>query len=232
MSRGQLALSAASAITASAIALGAGGCGDASEPSSTAATETRSSTTSRAQSAAPDTADVLGVTIASTTAGKPGAVVQSVSPDNKSQLKPGDVIVACNRARVTSVDDLVQAMGTPKLGRQFTLTVVRGSNRLTLAEVQSPTAYLGANVKDTTGNVKGAEVVAVLPDSPAASTELEPGDVITAVDGADVESGNDLLQAMGTNSPGDRIDITVYRGPHRLDMTATLTSRPAPSSGG
>ena len=223
---------AASAMTASAIALAADGCGDSSDPSSTAATETRSSTTSQAQSVAPDTAEVLGVTIAPTTAGKPGAVVQSVPPDNKSQLKVGDVIVACNGMRVRSVEELLRAMGAPKLGKQFTVKVIRGSNRFTLTEVSSPTAYLGANVKDATGSVNGAEVVSVLPNSPAASTELERGDVITAVDGAQVESGDDLLQAIGTDSPGDRIAVTVHRGARELDMTTTLASRPIPNSGG
>lgn len=217
-------------MAASVIALGIGGCGDSSGPTSTAATDAQSSTTTHAQSPR-DAADFFGATLTSTTAGEPGAVVQSVQPDSKSRLKPGDVIIACNGARVASSDDLARAVSTPKVGEQFTVRVVRGSDRFTLTEVQSPTAYLGASVKEATGGVKGAEVDAIAANGPAAATDLQPGDVITAVDAAPVKGVDDLLQAIGAHGPGDTIKITVSRGSRQLEMTATLATRPAPGSG-
>ncbi len=41
------------------------------------------------------------------------------------------------------------------MGEQFKIKVVRGSDRFTLVEVQSPTAYLGADVRDATGAAMG-----------------------------------------------------------------------------
>jgi S1-C subfamily serine protease len=137
-------------MTVSVIALGVDGCGDSSEPASTAATQ--------AQSPTPDAADFLGATLTSTTAGEPGAVVQSVPPDNKSRLKPGDVIIAFNGTPVASSEDVIRALGPPKMGARFTIRIVRGSHRFTLTEVQSPTAYLGANVKDAPQGANGAVV--------------------------------------------------------------------------
>ena len=158
-------------------------------------------------------------------------VVQSVQPDSKSRLKRGDVIVAFNGTPVASSDELIRAIGTPKVGEQFTIKVVRGSHRFTLTEVQSPSAYLGANVKDATGDVKGAAVVSVAANSPAAATGLQRGDVITAVDDTSVGSVDDLLQAIGTDAPGDTIRISVSRGSRELEMTATLAARPPPGAG-
>jgi putative serine protease PepD len=227
----RLSFSVASAMTASVVVLAVGGCGDSSGPASTEATEAESSTTTQAQGSPPGTADFFGATIASTTAGKPGAVVQSVQPDSKSQLKTGDVIIACNGTRVTSSGDLIEAIGTPKVGEQFTLRVIRGSHGFTLTEVQSPTAYLGAGVKDASGSVKGAEVVTVAANSPAAAAHLQPGDVITAADDAPVRSVSDLLQAIGPHASGDTISLAVSRGSRELTVGAMLTTRPAPDAG-
>jgi S1-C subfamily serine protease len=226
----RLTVPLASVATASVLALGAAGCGDQSDQTSTAPTQAQSSTTTQANSPPPDAADFLGATLTSTTAGKPGAVVQEVQPDSKSRLKPGDVIIAFNGTPVTSADDLVRAIGTPKVGDQFTIKVVRGSHRFTLTEVQSPTAYLGANVKEATGHVKGALVDAVAPNSPAATADLRPGDVITAMDDARVGDVDDLLQTIGANEPGATVTIKVSRGSRQLDVTATLAERPTPDA--
>jgi S1-C subfamily serine protease len=227
--------SLASVLTASMIAVGVGGCGDSSDdPTSTATApveSTTTTTTTPAQGSPPDAADFLGATLASATAGEPGVVVQSVEPDSKTRLKTGDVIVAFNGRAVASPDELTRAIGTPEVGGRFTIRVVRGSHRFTLTEVQSPTAYLGASVKDAAGSPKGAEVVAVAPDSPAADVGLRRGDVITAVDDAPVRTVADLLQAIGTNGPGDSVKISVTRGSRQLEVTPTLASRPTLGAG-
>jgi S1-C subfamily serine protease len=220
----------ASVMVVSVMALGVAGCGDASEPTSTAATP-QGSTTTQAKRSTPGAADFFGATLASTTAGEPGVVVQSVQPQSKSRLKAGDVIIAFNGTPVKGSDDLIRAIGTPKVGEQFTIRVVRGSHRFTLTEVQSPTAYLGANVKDGTGSVKGAVVDSIAANSPAAKADLRPGDVIIAADDTPVGSVDDLLQIIGTHGPGDPIIISVSRGSRELDTTATLATRPTPGAG-
>jgi S1-C subfamily serine protease len=209
-----------------AVAFGAGGCGGDAEPTSTASSQ--APTTPEALNRDFDAADFLGATLTSATAGEPGAVVQAVEPESKSQLKRGDVIVALNGSPVAGAGELVRRIGSPKVGEQFTIKVVRGSRRFTLTEVQSPSAYLGAEVRDTTGEEEGAAVVSVAPNSPASATGLRRGDVITAVDDASVDSADGLIDAISTHRPGDTVTITATRDSRDLEMTVTLADRPPP----
>lgn len=217
-------VSVASAATASALALGFAGCGDSGEGSTSNSTET--STTTEAQRPPVDASDLLGATLTAATAGEAGVVVQSIQPTTKTVLRRGDVIVALNGTPVASPDELVAAIGTPRLGRNLTLRVVRGSRRITLTEVPSPTAYLGANVRDSRGADHGAVVVSVAKDSPATASGIRRGDLITAVGNAPVGGVDDLLHAIATQSPGDTVTITVSRGSRKLEVTATLADRP------
>ena len=216
--------SLASMLAASMIAVGVGGCGGSSDdPTSTATAPVESSTTTTpAQGSPPDAADYLGATLTSATAGEPGVVVQSVEPDSKSRLKRGDVIVAFNGTAVASPGGLSKAIGTPEVGGQVTIRVVRGSHRITLTEVQSPTAYLGANVKDTTGSPKGAEVVAIAPESPAAHVAIRRGDVITELDGAAVNDSNAFRNHIASTAPGTEVTLTVLRDNREQKIRATL----------
>jgi S1-C subfamily serine protease len=208
------------------------GCGGGSESSSTATTGASSTTSSTTTTAGDQTTDFLGASLTAATAGEPGVVVLELQPDTASRLKPGDVIVACNGEPVANPDQLIGCAGKPEIGGQFTIRVVRGSHRFTLAEVQSPTAYLGAEVKDPTGGDKGAVVVSVAPSSPAAEADLQKDDLITAIDDAPVSNVKTLLQAIGPHAPGDEVTVGFARGSQALDVTATLASRPDPGAGG
>ena len=222
----------ASMITALAIALAVARCGDTSEPPSTAETQTQGSTTTQEESPVVDATAALGVTLTSATAGEPGVVVQAVEPDSTSRLRPGDVIIACNGIPVASPDELIRAIGTPDVGDEFRIRVVRGSERFTLAEVQTPTAYLGANIKAATGNPKGAVVVTVIENGPAAKAGLQRGDLITAADDTAVGGVDELLQIIGAHGPGETISLAVSRGSRHLQLTATLAHRPTQGAGG
>lgn len=153
--------------------------------------------------------------------------MQSVQADSLSRLRRGDVIIAVNHMPIAGPQELIDTVGDPAVGEQFTIRVVRGSHRFTLAEVQSPTAYLGAEVADPTGDVKGAVVHSVAPGSPAAGADLQRGDVITALDDAPVTNVDELLEAIGTHLPGDTVSVAFSRGSRRLEVDATLADRPA-----
>jgi len=68
-----------------------------------------------------------------------GAVmVGTVEPDSagaRAGLKAGDIIVALDSALIAGADDLVRALTGDKIGRDVTLDVLRGTERLTLAVV-------------------------------------------------------------------------------------------------
>jgi S1-C subfamily serine protease len=212
------------ALALSLIAIGCGG-GDDSESTSTSTVASSSSTTT---SEAAATTELLGATLTAATAGEPGVVVVAVAPGSKSRLKEGDVIVEANGKPVASPEELLDVVGKPELGGQFTIRVVRGQKEFTLTEVQSPTAFLGTQVQDGEG---GAVVVGIAPDSPAAEAGIVKDDVIVAVDDQPIASGDDLVNAVGTHSPGDEVVITLKRDGEQVDVHATLIENPGATGG-
>ncbi|WLQ40844.1 trypsin-like peptidase domain-containing protein [Streptomyces laculatispora] len=70
---------------------------------------------------------------------------------------------------------------------------------------------------------KGADgKSSVTPDGPGAKAGIEPGDIITEVDGGRVHSGEELIVKIRSHRPGDRLDLRLTRGGKDLTMTLTL----------
>jgi len=57
----------------------------------------------------------------------------------------------------------------------------------------------------------GAVITSVVPDTPAARAHLQPGDVITEVNGQPVQSAGDVSNRVGTAAPGDMLRLRVWR---------------------
>jgi serine protease Do len=53
------------------------------------------------------------------------------------------------------------------------------------------------------------------------------GDVITAIDGQQIESMDALANALASYKPGDKITVTILRNGQQLDLRVTLGERPA-----
>jgi serine protease Do len=90
--------------------------------------------------------------------------------------------------------------------------------------------YLGVGLNDVTpDNAKffnlpgnsGALIASVTPDSPANRAGLKAGDVVTAVDGRNVETGSDLQVIVSEDAPGSKIQLDVMRNghPEKVDLT-------------
>ena len=87
--------------------------------------------------------------------------------------------------------------------------------------------FLGVALDDRTDGGLGALIQAVSDGSPAAAAGIEAGDIVIAVDGAVVEGAAGLIAAIRDLEPGDVTVVRVRRGESELDLTATLTTRPA-----
>ena len=208
-----------------ALALAAAGCGDDPGQTSTAGAAT-TTTTSTAEADAYSVADLLGATIGPAPDDK-GALVLKVNATSSARLRPGDVITAVDGKQVSSADELSAVVGTPELGQGYTFDVVRGSHRFQVGEVLSPSVYVGIEVKKAGAGESGLLVKSIDPDGPAADSELEPGDVVTAVDGDEVSSVPQLLEGIGVHQPGETATLTVTRGSDQTDVTVTVADRPA-----
>jgi putative serine protease PepD len=85
-------------------------------------------------------------------------------------------------------------------------------------------AYLG--VSTAAAQDGGAQVGEATAGGPAAEAGIQPGDVITEVDGDQVQAPDDVAQAIEDDKPGDRIEMTVRRGGSEDTIEVTLGQRP------
>lgn len=65
----------------------------------------------------------------------------------------------------------------------------------------------------------------VLPNSPAAKAGLQPGDVITKVNGTNVDERHSLTSLIGRNKVGEQITLTIVRGNQTQDTQVTLEAQ-------
>ncbi len=72
----------------------------------------------------------------------------------------------------------------------------------------------------------GAVITEVVADSPAEAAGLEVGDIITAMDGTDLDANHSLADLVGSYSPGDEVTLQLTRGDEELELTATLAENP------
>jgi putative serine protease PepD len=108
-------------------------------------------------------------------------------------------------------------------------------------------AYLGVQMQDVTkqlaedlnlGSDQGALVVEVTKGSPADKAGLRGGrtqtsqgipaggDLIVAVDGKSVRDSSEVATAVSQKRPGDKVEITYYRGDSKKTVTVELAKRP------
>jgi len=97
-------------------------------------------------------------------------------------------------------------------------------------------AWLGVSIITVTPAIKdgynlsvdsGALVVEVATDSPAAKAGLQADDVIVGFDGVEITSNNELVDAIRSHQPGDKMQITFWRGSQQMQVEVTLVQRPS-----
>jgi len=85
-----------------------------------------------------------------------------------------------------------------------------GTNQITLKSLGAP---------------HGVVIEAVEPGSPAEKAGLKGGDVISAINGAPIKTGNDLVNPIASSAIGSRVKITYYRDKQQHETTATVEDR-------
>ncbi|HUL32374.1 MAG TPA: Do family serine endopeptidase [Candidatus Eisenbacteria bacterium] len=71
----------------------------------------------------------------------------------------------------------------------------------------------------------GVVIEGVEPGSPAEKAGLKGGDVITAINGTPVKTGNDLVNPIASSAIGSKVKITFYRDKQEKETTATVEDR-------
>ncbi len=78
---------------------------------------------------------------------------------------------------------------------------------------------------DVVATPRGALVIGVASNVPAAR-ELDPGDVIVAVDGVPVKTPDQLRAEVGKHEPGDPVRLTIRRAGKAADVTVRTVANP------
>jgi putative serine protease PepD len=89
--------------------------------------------------------------------------------------------------------------------------------------------FLGVSLQ-TPASGSGARIMTVQAGSPAASAGLQVGDVITAVNGQTVATGPEAAGDIQVLTAGTRVTLTIVRAGATQTVTATLGSKPPPST--
>jgi membrane-associated protease RseP (regulator of RpoE activity) len=80
---------------------------------------------------------------------------------------------------------------------------------------------------DIVPGIMGAILVLQLePESPAEAAGLEPGDILTEMDGQPIEDRDSFVEQVGGKKPGETVDLTVRRGADELSVSVTLAEHP------
>jgi S1-C subfamily serine protease len=169
--------------------------------------------------------------------------VQAGSPAAKAGIVRGDIILEAGGTVMNAPESLVRAVDTRKPGDMLSLKVRHGDAlktlRVTLGE-RSGRAWMGVMPYPAGEFMRdglrppvreGAFVARVAPGSPAEKAGLKQGDVILAVDGAEVDARNSLGDLIAAKKAGDAVTLSVRsqredRAQPARDVKVTLERNP------
>ena len=101
-----------------------------------------------------------------------------------------------------------------------------GTSQRAYLGIQYPRDDLSEDQKRENGikDGDGVYVWVVSPDGPAAHSGLKVGDVIIKINGADVQTGAEMVGKIATYSPGDKIKVTYKRDGKEYTVPVTLSN--------
>jgi S1-C subfamily serine protease len=182
-----------------------------------------------------------------------GALIESVtagSPAEKAGLKQGDLILSIDGTTVDARNALAELVSAKKVGDTVTLSVASWGQetahdvKVTLEKnpardvpflgvqyAAAPPRFGGGGQRGGTpgpGMMAGAFIIEVTADGPAAKAGIQARDVVIKVDGVQVTSPQQVVDAVGKHKPGDTLAVTVFRRADgkQADITATLGENP------
>ena len=86
---------------------------------------------------------------------------------------------------------------------------------------------LPADIAEAMGLMKGGVIVlGVLQGGPADIAGINPGDVLTKIQGQDIIDPRQAIDTIAKLAPGSKIEITIVRGWDELKINAMVTQRP------
>jgi putative serine protease PepD len=114
--------------------------------------------------------------------------------------------------------------GNEGVGFSIPSNTIRSIASQLISSGKAEHAYLGVAIDST---ATSARIAQVKPSTPSAKAGLKAGDVVIAVDGTNIGSGDDLTRAIDAHKPGDTVTLTYRRGGSEHSVKVTLGTRPS-----
>lgn len=160
-----------------------------------------------------------------------GAFVNQVLPDSaaeKAGIQAGDIIVSINGKRIDTFSELRAKVATLGAGKTITLGLIRDGEEeeveVTLGESQTQQTKAdslhpglrGAELSNTSGSdpVKGVKITSVKEGSPAASYQLEAGDIIIGINRQRISTLGELRKVL--EKTGDVLALHIQRDSRKI----------------
>jgi serine protease Do len=158
-----------------------------------------------------------------------GALVVRVfpgSPAERAGIRPGDIITAIADRKVDSREEFSTNSATLAAGQRTTVTIDRaGSVQKVQVQLADPPADLGLRILEQVAGLRVADenravvIDEVLPGSRAAEIGLQPGDLIVAVNGAEVRATREANTELSRGAERSSIVLSVARGRYVYSLT-------------
>ena len=153
-------------------------------------------------------------------AAEPVALRREALLPNERSRGLGTVAVVCTMAGVASG----LALATTLMAMQVADTMsARSACSYAATPVHHDNGFLGIRYQFQRG---AAHVETIIPGTPAEAIGLRPGDLVLAVDGNQIDSGDELQDLIFNARPGTTPTILVRRGNENFVKTPTLAAWP------
>ena len=156
----------------------------------------------------------------------------AINPGNSggALVNANGELIGITSSGATLTNSALTQSGSIGLGFAIPSNLVKTITTQLIASGTAKHAFVGISTNDATARLKGetvmgASVESVSAGTPAATSGLQKGDVITAMDGISVASSESLVGLIRTMQPGEVVEFTIIRGGEEIKKQVTLGSR-------
>ncbi len=159
-------------------------------------------------------------------------------------LTSGDVILTVDGQPTNNTHDLRSILRDHEIGDVVPVVVSRNGQEQTLQIELSGESYsyggswqrdpcavfIGVQTTELHGSDSGVRISGIIDDTPAASTELQPGDIILALDDVAVNDFRELRTERDKHEPGDYFTLSILREGKSLEIDAQFKNCEKPDA--
>ena len=151
----------------------------------------------------------------------------TINPGNSGGplIKPDGTVIAVNSVKITSAEGIGFAVPINVIKPVVQKFIENGSfEEATIgifAYDKNVIPYLNNGIKFE----NGIYVEEVTKNSSAENSDIKKGDIITKIDGKEINKMNELKEYIYTKNPGDEINLTILRNKNTIETKVILTKK-------